>query len=87
MIVEKILGATSMFVLVTAMAALDEGFSQFMSGLMQGELSSNVAFLGDRTLSITRTVTDTLRIYTSDNLGLVGFGAGALVLLGLMFRS
>jgi hypothetical protein len=87
MIIEKLLGAATMCALVTIMAAIDEKFGEFMSGLMRGELSSDVLFLSNRAVSFTRTVTDTLGTYTSDNFALVGFGVGALVLLGLMFRS
>jgi hypothetical protein len=87
MILEKVLSATGLCVLVTAMAAVNEQFGQFLAGLTRGELSTNVTFVGDRSLNMGRMVIATASSYTADNMTLVGFGVGAVVLLGLMMRS
>jgi hypothetical protein len=69
------------------MAALNEQVAQFAVRAMNGEIGSDVTVLSERSLNMSRVALATARSYTGDNLALVGFGVGALALLGLMMRS
>jgi hypothetical protein len=87
MLAEKFLTAVSGCVLVGAMAALNDQFSQFMAGLAQEGPWMALSMATDRSIQMTRLVTGTIASVTGDHSQLVMFGVAAVVLMGLMFRS
>jgi hypothetical protein len=87
MLVEKLLGATSVCALVTGMAAVNDQTRYVVTGLMRGELIQNVGLPVSRAVALAKGATSSFLELTGDNMVITGFGVGALVLVGLMRRT
>ena len=87
MLRELFLSAASASVVVAAVAGLNDQAKQSVAGVLRVDVLTDFSSVGIRALGLARMVSETVGSYTGDHMALVGFGIGAVVLLGLMIRA
>jgi hypothetical protein len=87
MIVDKLMTVGSVGVVAAVIASLSEEATHFAAGLYSGASQVDFAMVRSATARVPEILTATMTFYGADHAMLVFLAFGALVFLGLMFRT
>jgi hypothetical protein len=87
MVKDKLISGASVCVVVGGIAAFNDDVYQYAARILGDASLTELSKAGDDTLGITSVMASTAASYAGSDMLLTFSGLGALVLLGLMFRT
>ena len=87
MVADKLIAVGSLGVVAAVIASLSDQASEFARGLYSGASQMDFAMVRGATVRVPEVLTTAIAFYGTDYTMLAFLGLGAIVFLGLMFRT